>query len=171
MFFLFPQHENEYKEILAAVKGTSHEKRLASQFISKFSAKFPSHAQEAIDALLDLCEDEDITIRKQAIRDLSNLCKEAKEHVPKITDSLTQLLIAEDASELQIVNASLLTLLRLDPKGFIPGIFSQIENANDDCTRERAVNFLASKIKTIPETSWTRELEELLVQHVRKVSR
>lgn len=151
------------------MKGTPHEKRLASQFISKFFAKFPTYAQEAIDALLDLCEDEDVNIRKQAIRDLSNLCKESKDYVPKITDSLTQLLVTEDVSELQIVNASLVTLLRLDPKGFITGIFGQIEN-EDELTRERAVAFLSAKIKTIPEDSWTRELEELLVQHVRKVS-
>lgn len=163
----FTQHQQEYKDILNAVKGSSGEKRLASQCISKFFAKFPSFAQEAFDALLDLCEDEDVNIRKQAIRDLSNLCKESKDYVPKVTDSLTQLLLAEDPSELQIVNASLVTLLRLDPKGFISGIFGQIENG-DELIRERAIAFLSAKIKTIPEGSWTRELEELLVQHVRK---
>lgn len=57
------QHEQEYLEILSSIKGTANEKRLASQFIAKFFKHFPTHYDKAIDALLDLCEDEDINIR------------------------------------------------------------------------------------------------------------
>lgn len=97
------QHEQEYKDILGAVKGSANEKRLASQFISKFFGKFTKFANEAFDALLDLIEDEDINIRKQAIRDLPTICKDSKQFVPKTTDILTQLLVAEDSSELQVL--------------------------------------------------------------------
>lgn len=45
--------------ILAAVKGTQAEKRLASQFITRFFKFFPKLQENAIDAMLDLCEDED----------------------------------------------------------------------------------------------------------------
>lgn len=162
------QHESEYKEILAAVKGGPNEKRLASQFIAKFFCKFPEHADSAIEALLDLCEDEDVAIRKQAIRDLPTICKESTDFVAKITDILTQLLVTEDTSELQIVNSSLVTLYKLFPKGFLSGIFSQIESG-EEVTRERAVKFLATKLKLLPEESWSRELEEFLVQETRKV--
>ena len=45
--------------ILGAVKGSQAEKRLASQFITRFFKFFPKLQENAIDAMLDLCEDED----------------------------------------------------------------------------------------------------------------
>ena len=61
-FLYFFQHEAEYLEILTAVKGTSKEKRLASQFIARFFKHFPTLADQAIEAQLDLCEDEDVAV-------------------------------------------------------------------------------------------------------------
>lgn len=59
--FLF-QKEPEYLEILSAVKGSTKEKRLASQFITRFFKHFPNLAAQALEAQLDLCEDEDICV-------------------------------------------------------------------------------------------------------------
>lgn len=56
------QHEKEYLEILAAVKGSEKEKRLASQFIAKFFISFPKLADQAIEAQFDLCEDDDVAV-------------------------------------------------------------------------------------------------------------
>lgn len=50
-------------EILAAVKGTPKEKRLASQFIARFFKNFPTLADQALGAQLDLCEDDDVSVR------------------------------------------------------------------------------------------------------------
>ena len=47
---------------MTAVKGSSKEKRLASQFITRFFKFFPSVAEQAIECLFDLCEDEDIEV-------------------------------------------------------------------------------------------------------------
>lgn len=44
------------------MSGTSKEKRLASQFIARFFKHFPSHGEEAVEALVDLCEDEDLAV-------------------------------------------------------------------------------------------------------------
>lgn len=44
------------------MKGTPKEKRLASQFIARFFKHFPKLADQAIDAHLDLCEDEDMAV-------------------------------------------------------------------------------------------------------------
>ena len=76
-----------YEVILSGVKGDSSCKRLASQFISRFFARFPNSASRGLDAVLDLCEgkitshficgikyiigfftDDDVNIRKQAIK-------------------------------------------------------------------------------------------------------
>ena len=62
LFLYFLQHEAEYLEILTAVKGSSKEKRLASQFIARFFKHFPTLADQAIEAQLDLCEDEDVAV-------------------------------------------------------------------------------------------------------------
>lgn len=61
-YHFIPQHSDKYSEILKAVKGSSKEKRLASQFIGAFFKHFPDLADSAIDAQLDLVEDEDIQV-------------------------------------------------------------------------------------------------------------
>lgn len=107
--------------------------------------------------------------RKQAIKDLPSICKDCKEYVPRITDILAQLLLAEDTTELQIVNNSLIAVCKLDPRGFLGGIFLQIESG-EDMTKERVLKFLSTKMKTLPEDTWTKEDEEFILQESRKVS-
>uniref|UniRef100_A0A1B6D2U6 Apoptosis inhibitor 5/fibroblast growth factor 2-interacting factor 2 n=1 Tax=Clastoptera arizonana TaxID=38151 RepID=A0A1B6D2U6_9HEMI len=162
------QHEKEYLEILGAVKGSIKEKRLASQFIARFFKYFPSLADQAIDALLDLCEDEDMSIRKQAIKDLPNLCKDTKEHTQKIADILAQLLQSEDASELSIVSSSLMTLLKLEPKGALNGLYSQILSG-EEFVRERCLKFISSKIKLLGHEVINKDAEEILIAETKKV--
>jgi hypothetical protein len=45
-----------------AVKGSPGEKRLASQFMTRFFKYFPSLARETINSLFDLCEDSDVMV-------------------------------------------------------------------------------------------------------------
>lgn len=56
------QHRKEYEDILLAVKGSNKEKKLASQFIAKFAKSFPDLENETIDAMFDLCEDDDVLV-------------------------------------------------------------------------------------------------------------
>ena len=53
------QHSAEYEAIIEGTKGDNNAKRLAADFIAKFFALFPDMAERAIEAELDLCEDED----------------------------------------------------------------------------------------------------------------
>ena len=59
------QHQAEYEEILAGVKGADNCKRLSSQFIARFFGLFPDLTEQSIDSMLDLCEDNNVDIRKQ----------------------------------------------------------------------------------------------------------
>lgn len=59
---MFLQHKDSYQVILDGVKGSAKEKRLAAQFIPKFFSSFPDMADAAINAQLDLCEDEDVSV-------------------------------------------------------------------------------------------------------------
>lgn len=162
------EHEKEYESILSAVSGGPSEKRLASQFIVRFFKYFPKLEHTAINALFDLCEDDDIMIRKQAIKDLPTICRAATEHVPKISEALAQLLQCDDATELSLVQSSLLILLKINTKGTLQGLFTQIMG-EDDTVREKAIKFLGTKVKTLPEENMDKDTEDYLVAECKKV--
>lgn len=144
----YAEHVSDYQQILLGVKGDDQTKKLASQFISRFYPHYPEQSDASIDAMLDLCEDLNVEIRKQAIKDLPHLCKDNnKTNLAKIADVLTQLLSTEDTSELHIVQNSLMILFRRDTTGSIMGIFSQVHNG-EDAVRDRALRFLHTKLKT-----------------------
>ncbi|XP_070568084.1 apoptosis inhibitor 5-like [Ptychodera flava] len=162
------EHEKEYLSILSAVKGGTNEKRLAAQFIPRFFKYFSSISEQAIDGQLDLCEDEDVSIRRQAIKELPNLCKGSLENIPRIADVLTQLLQTEDSAELSIVTTSLLTLFKLDAKGTLGGLFSQILSG-DETVREKAIKFMSTKMKTLPSETFNKDVEDYLLQKAKEV--
>lgn len=113
---LLLQHKDAYQVILDGVKGGPKEKRLAAQFIPKFFSSFPDMADTAINAQLDLCEDEDVSvsvlgkhkrhifistsrlvllfwsvqIRRQAIKELPRFA--TGDNILRVSDILTQLL-------------------------------------------------------------------------------
>lgn len=168
------KHEKEYLEILAAVKGSGKEKRLASQFIAKFFNSFPNLSDQAIEAQFDLCEDDDVAIRKQAIKDLPAMCKNNKEHTTRIADILAQLLQSEDATEINVVTNSLVTILKSDPKGTLTGLFSQIHQSTDsdvpnEIVRERCIKFLATKVKQLGRDVIDKDAEDLIIAEGKKI--
>ncbi|XP_068627743.1 apoptosis inhibitor 5 [Battus philenor] len=168
------KHEKEYLEILAAVKGSDKEKRLASQFIAKFFSSFPNLAEQAIEAQFDLCEDDDVAIRKQAIKDLPTMCKTNKEHTQRIADILAQLLQSDDVTEINVVTNSLLAIINSDPKGALTGLFSQIHQSTDnevtnEIVRERCIKFLATKVKQLGREIINKEAEELIIVECKKI--
>jgi len=163
----FSEHVSEYLEILEGVKGNDLTKKLASQFISRFYLNFPEQSEQSIDAMLDLCEDVSVDIRKQAIKDLPNLCRDNnKTSLAKIADILTQLLGSEDASEVHIIEVSLMNLVKRDTQAVILGIFSQVHNG-DDVVRERGLRFLHTKLKT-GSIQINREAQSQIVAEVKK---
>ncbi|XP_073245852.1 apoptosis inhibitor 5-like [Porites lutea] len=163
------EYESAFISILAAVKGSQAEKRLASQFIARFFKFFPKLQENAIDAMLDLCEDEDNMIRRQAIKGLPDLCKDTPEHLPRIADVLTQLLQSDDPTELTIVKNALTSLFKMEPKGTIGGLFSQILSG-EEVSRESAIKFLSGVVEEYGKTvlNPSQETEEYLVEEIKK---
>lgn len=111
------QFESEFRVVLTGVKGDGRAKRMASQTIARYFVHFPTLTKEALNAILDLCEDDDLNIRKLAIMDLAKLSKDAPELLPKIVDVLSQLLQSDEPSELNVIENSLMSLFRRDAKG------------------------------------------------------
>lgn len=58
-------------------------------------------------------------------------------------------------------------LLRLGP-GTLAGLFSQILQG-DDVVRERAIKFLSTKLKTLPEDVMTKEVDDYVFAETKKV--
>jgi len=165
----YKSHQTEYEEILAGVRGVDHCKRLSSQFIARFHHLFPALAEQSIDAMLDLCEDVSVDIRKQAIKDLPTLCKDPQsKNLSKIVDVLTQLLQAEDQGEMTLVQNSIMTLVRRDTKGSVIGIFSQI-HTGEEVVRERALRLIHTKFKTSAADLLNKECQAQLIAEIKKV--
>ncbi|XP_064634427.1 apoptosis inhibitor 5-like [Lineus longissimus] len=162
------EHEDQYLAILKAVNGGSSEKKLASQLIARFFKSFPNVAEQAINALLDLCEDDDVEIRKHAIRALPSLCKDNKDYVSRIADVLTQLFQTDDPQEMHLVQTSLLSVFKLDLKDALSGLFSQIMTG-EDVIRDGAIKFLHKKILTLPEDLFSKDIEDLILSESKKV--
>ncbi|GIY78896.1 hypothetical protein CEXT_594891 [Caerostris extrusa] len=117
------EHEELYLEIIQAAKGDTVKKMLACQFIPRFLKDFPNLTETALDGQLDLIEDDDVAIRKHAVKYLPSFCKESKKFITKISDILTQMLQSEDSGELATVQTALITILNIDMKATLEGIF------------------------------------------------
>ncbi|XP_063877428.1 apoptosis inhibitor 5-like [Scylla paramamosain] len=163
------EHEAEFLEILSGVKGGPGERRLTSQFIARFFRHFPNLQEQALNCLFDLCEDEDVAIRKQAIKDLPTLCKGRTELVPKVADILAQLQQVEDQVELSTVHNSLVTLLKTDAKGALTGLFYQIQHSEDELVRERCIRFVHAKLRSLGTAVFTPQVETLILGEAKKV--
>uniref|UniRef100_A0A8C1EBM1 Apoptosis inhibitor 5 n=2 Tax=Cyprinus carpio TaxID=7962 RepID=A0A8C1EBM1_CYPCA len=160
------KHKDAYQVILDGVKGGPKEKRLAAQFIPKFFSSFPELADAAINAQLDLCEDEDVSIRRQAIKELPRFA--SGENLPRVADILTQLLQTDDSAEFNQVNTALISIFKIDAKGTMGGLFSQILQG-EDIVRERAIKFLCTKLKMMPDDTMTKEVEDYIFIETKKV--
>jgi len=163
------EHEDAYTVLLSGVKGGESEKRLACQFIPRFFKHFPTLADQAIDAQLDLCEDENTNICKQAIKELPVFCRDMPQHLGRISDILTQLLQAPDPAEVSVTTQALTTLLKSDPKGALSGLFCQILEG-EEIVRENAIKFLKTKLPGLIKADvFDKEVEEYLVAECKKV--
>ncbi|GFY67806.1 apoptosis inhibitor 5 [Trichonephila inaurata madagascariensis] len=163
------EHEVLYLEIIQAVKGSTSEKMLACQFIPRFLKDFPELQETALDAQLDLVEDADIAIRKHAVKYLPSFCKESIAFITKISDILTQLLQSEDTGELATVHTALMTILKIDIKLTLEGMFVQIATTEEDTIRKRAIQFLCTKFKFLPPELTTKEVEEFVLEKCKAV--
>ncbi|CAF0763583.1 unnamed protein product [Adineta steineri] len=159
-----------YKNLIEAMKQGPQEKKLALQFIGKFCKNFPPEMTKTIEAVIDLCEDEDITIRKQAIKEFPTLVRAATDTLQRVIGVLIQLLQANDTSEVTQVQNSIMTIYHINPKETITGILNEIQRSQEDLLRKRALRFICSRIATLDETDLPKDLEEHLIKACKDIS-
>lgn len=150
------------------VKSSNTKERiLAAQLIARFFKYFPVHEEAAFDSIVDLCESVDVDVRKHATMAMIAICRDCKHLVSKAADILIQLYQTNQASEVNLINQSLTTLLNLDIQKFLQSFFTNFEDGTE-VVRERALKFLSTKIQTVAESALTKEVEEQLLTYSKK---
>uniref|UniRef100_A0A2K6R5I5 Apoptosis inhibitor 5 n=1 Tax=Rhinopithecus roxellana TaxID=61622 RepID=A0A2K6R5I5_RHIRO len=137
------QPKDAYQVILDGVKCGTKEKRLAAQFILKFFKHFPELADSMY--LFDV----------KQLKNCLNL-------------PLEKIFLEQMTAEFNLVNNALLSIFKMDGKGTLGSLFSQILQG-EDIVRERAIKFLSTKLKTLPDEVLTKEVEELLLTESKPV--
>ncbi|GMP53045.1 hypothetical protein CsSME_00018639 [Camellia sinensis var. sinensis] len=145
------QHASDYEAILKATEeGSVKVKQLAAQLVPKFFKYFPTLSDRALNRHLELCEDDELGVRVQAIRGLPLLCKENPEHLPRIVDALGLLLLpAGETVERDAVHKALMTLLRRDIKTSLTVLFKHVGNTDEPSTEE--IIYEPSTVESIRE--------------------
>ncbi|KAK9698000.1 hypothetical protein RND81_08G075900 [Saponaria officinalis] len=170
----------DYEGIIMTAKGSSTKaKQLAAQLIPRFFKYFPDLSNSAVDAHLDLCEEEDLGVRVQAIRGLPLFCKDTPEYVAKIVDILAQLLMAEENVERDAVQKALMSLLRQDVKASLSALFKHVENVDDSTDeniRDKVLTFIKDKVFPLkaellkPQDQMERHMTDLIKKSLRDVT-
>ncbi|VDP57802.1 unnamed protein product [Schistosoma mattheei] len=163
------ERENAYKTVLVGVKGDENAKRLSSQFIARFSKLFENLLEESFNCFLDLCDDDDVNVRSQVVHDLLQFCKHARVFVPRVADVLVQMYQTDDKKELNVISLALSQLLHSEPKATLLGIFNRLLSMNAENSRENTLKFLCERLKSLPDSVLTSDLESFVVEQTNRV--
>ncbi|KAJ3331203.1 Apoptosis inhibitor 5 [Blyttiomyces sp. JEL0837] len=108
------ENEAAYLTVLDAASENTL-KSLVTDAIPKYFKYFPKLQERALDRHLDLCEDDDPKVRKEAIRLLPMFSKDSPQFSTKVADVLFQLLQTDSKEEETIVKLSLTTCWQQRP--------------------------------------------------------
>ncbi|CAJ0632456.1 4392_t:CDS:10 [Entrophospora sp. SA101] len=162
--------KGSYEALIAAAHGESNCKRLAAQFIPRFFGKFPGFHETAIDALFDLCEDQDLNVRLTVIKHLPNVVKESKKYSLRITDALVQLLQNGSSQELLVVKKAIEQVIRIDPQASLRFIIQQAIVGSTE-VKKHTINFLSVDLNKFKNELFDqyKDLEQFLADEIQKV--
>ncbi|KAJ6795938.1 apoptosis inhibitor 5-like protein API5 [Iris pallida] len=170
------QNVSDYEGIMMAVKGGSVKaKQLAAQLIPRFFKFFPDLAFQALTALFDLIEEDEIAIRIHAIRGLPLVCKDNPVYVSKIVDVLGQLLTSVESMERDAVHKALMSLLRQDVKASLTALFKHVETGVE-ANHEKVICFLKEKVFPLkaellkPQVEMERHVTDLVKRSLNDVT-
>ncbi|CAK9135284.1 unnamed protein product [Ilex paraguariensis] len=177
------QNVKEYEGIIEAAGGFSVKARqLAAQLIPKFVKYFPTLSEQALDQHVNLCVDEELGVRVQAIRGLPLFCKDTPECLSKIVDVLVQLLVAGENVERDAVHKALMTLLRQDIKTSLTVLFKHVGSTEERSTdetesmREKVICYIRDKVFPLkaelltPQEQMERHVTDLVKKNLQDVT-
>ncbi|KAH7888946.1 apoptosis inhibitory protein 5-domain-containing protein [Phlebopus sp. FC_14] len=129
-------------------------KSYAAEHIQVFFGDFPDLEEVAINAVYDLCEDQDSQVRIGGYRAVTRVSQAQRRWVKRNADVLVQLLQSDEPEEVEVVKAALLQHLEMDPPLTLGVLCDQIvppeqevdeyERQTRDRIRSLVVSFLAT---------------------------
>eukprot|EP00842_Homolaphlyctis_polyrhiza_P002810 jgi/Hompol1/352/HPOL_002477-RA len=140
-------------------------KIIAASTIPKYLVHFPDHADRAYNAQLDLCEDDVLAVRREAIRNLVVFCNSSPSFVRDVADVLCQLLQAGTQEELVAVHTSFKAIILNFSESAFEAIFHQLMVGSAEVCRV-TLNFLIAHYDVLKLTP---QIETELFQATIKV--
>ncbi|KAK9869942.1 hypothetical protein WA026_006040 [Henosepilachna vigintioctopunctata] len=162
------EHVQDFADAIEGTHGGDKEKKLSTQILSKFFKHFPTLQTKALNAILDLCEDEDSMIRICAMKALPIMCKDSQEHLSKIVYILAQLLQLED-QEYNVASTSLKLIYKDFSQEVIKALFLFVQNSTDVAVREKSISFIIKTLLTTPVNGNKGEIEDTIIEESKKL--
>ncbi|EKM48038.1 uncharacterized protein PHACADRAFT_214979 [Phanerochaete carnosa HHB-10118-sp] len=152
------QQKDTLKRLIDAVHSSySSLKTVAAQNIKYFIKDFPELEDDAINAVYDLCEDQDQKVRKDGYRAITSVSREQRKWVKRNADVLVQLLQSDEPEEVEVVEQQLTEHLDMDPTATLGVLCDQVapqdeaadeeEQAIRDRLRGLVLSFMTGKAK------------------------
>ncbi|GJE89989.1 hypothetical protein PsYK624_061080 [Phanerochaete sordida] len=152
------QQKDTLKRLIEIVHSPySSLKTISAQNIKFFIKEFPELEDDAINAVYDLCEDQDQKVRKEGYRAITSVSKEQRKWVKRNADVLVQLLQSDEPEEVEVVEAQLTEHLDMDPTVTLGVLCDQVapqdeaaddeEQAIRDRLRGLVLSFMTGKAK------------------------
>lgn len=111
-------------------------KRMAAVNIAKFFKAFPDLEEDAINAVYDLCEDQDSNTRIEGYKAIVRMSEEQPRWVERNVDVLVQLLQSDEPEEVAVVKTALIQHLEFDSKVTLGVLCDQIVPPDDSMEDE-----------------------------------
>ncbi|TFY71627.1 hypothetical protein EVG20_g1382 [Dentipellis fragilis] len=132
-----PQRREALKRLIDLSRSPhAHLKKFAASNITKFFKDFPDLDEDAINAIYDLCEDQDSKVRIDGYKAIVQMSKEQPKWVKRNTDVLVQLLQSDEPDEVTVVKKALAEHLDMDPKVTLGVLCDQIVSADEPVDEE-----------------------------------
>eukprot|EP00457_Paulinella_chromatophora_P001097 gb/GEZN01001099.1/.p1 GENE.gb/GEZN01001099.1/~~gb/GEZN01001099.1/.p1 ORF type:complete len:581 (-),score=153.32 gb/GEZN01001099.1/:1516-3258(-) len=164
------KEEESYTFLLGSVTSADAKARqLVADLLPEYFKLFPSLAEKALNAQLDLCEDPELQIRCHAVRGLFHIGQANATYIPRIADVLAQLLLAEEVPEIKAVRDTLTQTFTLSPRSCFT-VIMQHANDSEEALRMRAFEFFQLQFKQhLAQINKDPEFQAEVVAAIKKV--
>eukprot|EP01126_Amoeba_proteus_P058947 TRINITY_DN7668_c1_g2_i1.p1 TRINITY_DN7668_c1_g2~~TRINITY_DN7668_c1_g2_i1.p1 ORF type:complete len:205 (+),score=30.61 TRINITY_DN7668_c1_g2_i1:42-617(+) len=142
------QHRDLFELFLKRADGETQEKVMAVEVLCTFAKYFPDLEDDVVEKLIDLCEDDDLQIRLNALRWFPTMIENVPSEIVRLGDVLLQLMSSVEDQEVTVVQQSLDTLFDINPLGTLDIFFYHV-HISDPATRVDTLNLLRSKLPRI----------------------
>ncbi|KAF8644795.1 hypothetical protein AX16_008257 [Volvariella volvacea WC 439] len=141
---------------------------MAAGNIPSFFTDFPDLEEDAINAVYDLCEDQQDEVRINGYAAITQLSQAAPKWIKRNADVLLQLLQSDEPNEITVVKRALLTHLDMDPKVTLGVLCDQIMPESAEVPEEEAET--REKLRPLVIAFLTTDAKRAIVERHAKVA-